>query len=67
MLGLFALAMPLVGLLFLFPAMAFIVANALLRIRSRVIVATDLKGDIVTLSLVHPEAVARIRASSAAP
>lgn len=63
MLGLFALGMPFIGILFFFPSLGFLVANALIRIRSRVIVATDRRGDVVTLSLVHPDAVAKIRAS----
>lgn len=65
MLACMALAAPLVGLLFISSSMAFAIANLLVRIRSRVVVATALKDDVVTLSLVHPDAVAAINSARA--
>jgi hypothetical protein len=52
---------PVVGLLFFPPILGLVVANALLRLRSRLVVATALSGDVVTLSGVSAEAVAAIR------
>ena len=61
MLACLALGAPVVGMLFLFPGVAFTIATALVRIRSRVITAIGRKDDVVTLALVHPDAVAAIR------
>jgi hypothetical protein len=52
---------PLLTIAFGFAVIGGVVALALLRMRTRIVVAQKVAGDVVTLALVHPDAVAAIR------